>query len=269
MPEPILINELADERLDPYRNLRHSDSAGRRGLFVAEGYWLAQRLLQSDYEVHSVVCEQRRVEEIRPHLRSDTPLLIIPDKAAPDLVGFNFHRGVLACGVRPAPVPLQQLIPDAPARQATIVLCCRIQDPENIGLILRNCAAFGVDGLVLGPACVDPYSRRVLRVSMGNAFFTPIVVVESLEEAIRDLGSWEFDIAATVLDEDAEPLMTARRQRRQGIVMGEEAHGVTTSCVAACTRRLTLPMANHTDSLNVAVASAIFLYQLTTLQGDR
>ena len=144
----IIRTTVDDERLLPYRNLRHASHAEAAGLFVAEGRWLAVRLLESETRVHSVLVEARRISDVEPHLDDDTTLFVIPDKGAEELVGFNFHRGVLACGYRPDPRRLQELPLSTPS---TLLVACRIQDPENLGLMLRNCAAFGVDAIILGP----------------------------------------------------------------------------------------------------------------------
>ena len=98
---------------------------------------------------------------------------------------------------------------------------------------------------------------------MGNAFFVPIAEVMNLERAVAELQEMNYDVAATVLDETAEMLPLFGRRPRQALVFGEEATGVTASCVAACDRQVTLPMANGVDSLNVAVASGVFLYEIT------
>lgn len=253
------VSSVTDPRLNPYRNLRYSSIARDAGLFIAEGHWLAVRLMESGLDVHSVLVEERRLDDIEPRMRDDVPLYVIPNKSSEDLVGFDFHRGVLACGIRPASKRLTDL---SLGERSTIVLGCRLQDQENTGLILRNCAAFGVDAMIFGQACVDPFARRVLRVSMGNAFFTEVVIVDNLKAAIEQLREMHFDVAATVLDVNAEKLPTFQRRPRQALIFGEEARGVAQSCITAATRRVTLPMANDIDSLNVAVASGVFLYHV-------
>lgn len=253
------IASIEDPRLEPYRDLRNRHVALDQGMFVAEGRWLAVRLLQSEFQLHSVLVEHRRIDDVAPWLRDNVPLYVIPDKAAPSLVGFDFHRGVLACGVRPAPKSVSDL---SFSERSTVVMACRLQDPENVGLILRNCAAFGVEAMILGPKCIDPYARRVLRVSMGNAFFTPIAVVDSLETTIADLQRLGFDVAATVLDDTAERLPKFRRRPRQALIFGEESSGITAAGIEAASRTVTLPMAGGADSLNVAVAAGVFLYHI-------
>ena len=115
------------------------------------------------------------------------------------LVGFPFHRGILACGVRPESVPWRTLATgDRPLK---LVICSQISDPENLGGVVRNAAAFGVDAIIVGPQCGDIFARRVARVSMGSVFHMPIDVVDNLaceiESMSRDYG---VDVFATVLD---------------------------------------------------------------------
>ncbi|MGC3971706.1 MAG: RNA methyltransferase [Pirellulales bacterium] len=136
--------------------------------------------------------------------------------------------------------------------------------PKNLGAIVRLAAAFQSAGILLGPHCADPFSRRVQRVSMGNVYRMPIVPVDDVPTALTELReqhampSW-----ATALDADAEAFAPQSRPERLAIVFGSEGHGVPRDVVAACDRRVTIPMPPGVDSLNVAVAAGIFLYELT------
>jgi tRNA G18 (ribose-2'-O)-methylase SpoU len=146
----------------------------------------------------------------------------------------------------------------------TLVIGSGIQDPDNVGSIVRSCAAFGVAALILGPGCADPFSRRALRVSMGNAFQLPIMPTSELTTVLRELRTdWNVEIAATVLDGDAEPLESVNRSERFALLFGSEGFGLEADLVAQCDRKVTLPMRLNTDSLNVAVAAGVFLYHFT------
>ena len=117
---------------------------------------------------------------------------------------------------------------------------------------------------MLGARCADPFSRRVVRVSMGAALRLPIVESQDLVgdmELLRD--SWNFELAAAVLDDADEELPAAVRPKRLALVFGTEADEVNPTWLAACERRLTLPMRSGADSLNVATATGVFLYHFT------
>ena len=257
------IGALDDPRLAPYRELKKSNLTRWSGLFVAEGEKLVRRLLASDYETASLLVGRRYLEEFAALAPAETPVLAIPDEWVESLVGFNFHRGVLACGKRRANPALKDVLAAAEQR-ATVVVCPDVQDPENLGAILRIAAAFGVDLLMLGSRAADPLSRRVLRVSMGAALAVPLIRSDDLPANLGRLRSdFGFELAATVLDADAEPLNRAARPERIALLFGSEGHGLDRSLVERCDRRLTIAMQRGTDSLNVAVAAGMFLYHFT------
>ncbi len=139
-----------------------------------------------------------------------------------------------------------------------------ITNSENMGSLIRISSAFGADAIILGPRCCDPFYRMSIRVSMGTVFSVPIVRSEDL---LGDLASLQrehaFELTATVLDQDADPLDQANRKDRLAILFGNEANGLSVEVVTACDRRVTLPMKRGTDSLNVAIAAGIFLYHFT------
>lgn len=268
------ITDPDDRRLDPYRQLKRTNETSRRGLFIAEGDKLVLRLLDSGLTVESVLVSERFVADFAERVPADVPTYVVPEAWIESLVGFNFHRGVLACGRRPAQPPtLEELSSDrgsdsagderrAAVRPLTFVVCPDVQDPENLGAIVRLAAGFGATGLVLGPNSADPFSRRVQRVSMGTVYRLPIVPVGDVVAALRELRercvveSW-----AAVLDADATPLERLSRPARLALVFGSEGHGLAADVVAACDRRTTIPMRADVDSFNVAVAAGIFLYE--------
>ena len=257
------IDSLDDPRVVVYRNLKDRALVRLEGRFIAEGLLVVRRLLGSDYAVESVLVAERRAEEVAPHVPPDVPVYVAPAKEISRIVGFGFHSGVLACGRR-KPLPSLDDVAATWAGPTTLVVLPKITDTENLGGLLRISAAFGAAAVVLGGECCDPFYRRAIRVSMGTAFTLPIVRSGNLHTDLTRLrDEWHFDLAAAVLDADAEPLQSARRGERLALLFGNEAAGLDNETLALCTRRLTLPMQLGTDSLNVAVAAAVFLYHFT------
>ena len=169
----------------------------------------------------------------------------------------------MACGYRPQNTELNEVF-RLDKQQVTLVVASGVQDLENLGSIVRSCAAFGVDALILGRGCADPYSRRALRVSVGTAFQLPILQTNDLISVLRELKTdWNVHVAATVLDGDAERLDEATRPARFALLFGSEGFGLDENLIAECDRRITLPMGLGVDSLNVAVAAGVFLYHFT------
>lgn len=256
----IRIETIDDPQLAWYRDLK-SPAAKRRGeRFVVEGQLLAERLLSSGLQVESVLVEERLADEWSALVPDDTPLLVIPRGWVRELIGFRFHRGILACGRRPGSADLQQQVQSS-LDASTWVACAGVQDPENLGGIMRSSAAFGVHSLLLGPDCADPFSRRVARTSMGANFRIPLVESEDMARdltALRD--AYGFELVATVLADDAEPLSAVAPTGRTMLLFGSEGFGLAPQWLALCDRRVTIPMQPGVDSLNVNVAAGIFLY---------
>ena len=256
----ITVENINDPRLDAYRNLT-GGTLLRDSLFIAEGTLLVERLIASRFPTESIVTTRAVAERSLPQVESDVPIYVLTNQAIRALVGFDFHRGVLACGRR-LPSPDLTSVLDQAQDTLTVVLLPHIHDQVNLGGILRVCGAFGVDAVVLGSQCADYLGRRVLRVSMGSALQVPVIQVEAMAGAIRYLRRRGVEIAATVLDPAAEKLDNARRSERLGIVFGPEDNGLDTELLRQCDRQITVPMQRDTDSLNVTVAAGLFLYHL-------
>ena len=114
------------------------------------------------------------------------PIYVVPHGLIDHLVGFPFHRGVLACGA-----PALAAHPGNCAESGspiTLVICPKLTDPENLGAIARIGEVFGIDAILAGPQCPDPFSRRVLRVSMGSILAIPVIVSERLAANWRTIS---------------------------------------------------------------------------------
>ncbi|MEX2187144.1 MAG: RNA methyltransferase [Pirellulales bacterium] len=262
------LTSLDDPRLAPYRDLRQTNLTRWSGLFIAHGRRVVERLLASEYGVESVLLSDRRQEALFAawpahwvaQWIANVPVLVVGQDLAEQLVGYNFHAGVLACGRRFEPFTVAETL--AVCRHSyTVVACPRITNPDNLASILRICAALGIDGVLLGPGSCDPFSRRVLRLSMGAAFGLPIAESTTLLDevtAARDAAGWQLIAAA--IDDTAEPLCDAARPQRIILVLGNEAAGLDEAWLAACDRRVMIPMTTAVDSLNVAVAAGVMLH---------
>jgi tRNA G18 (ribose-2'-O)-methylase SpoU len=260
----IPVQSFDDPRVAPYRNLKERDLAREGDRFIAEGENLVRRLLASGMRTESVLLAERRVAEIGPLVPGDIPVYAAPSEVVNQVLGFKFHAGVMAVGIRGASPTIDQLMAGAAGKRVTLLICPEIEKTDNLGAIIRIGAAFGVDGMVLGEHCCDPFFRQSVRVSMGAAFVLPIVRSDDLARDLRRLRQ-EFgvELIASVLAEDAEHLDRVKRSSRVGLLLGNEAQGLRREIEALCDRRVTIPMRLGTDSLNVGIAAGIFLYELT------
>lgn len=256
----IEISDLDDPRLHVYRNIKKTNLTRWSSHFIAEGKKLTIRLLQSDFGVASILTSDKHVDLITPHLRDDVPAYVIPHQLAQMLVGQTFHAGMLGCGIRKIPPSVDDLMKID--RRHLLVVCCGVENAENMGGIIRAAAGFGATAILLGPHCCDPFSRRALRVSMGNSLNIPIIELdEELRPTLTMLrDDHQFDLVASILDDSAIPLRECQNAGNVAVLLGNEDAGLATEWVELCARHVTIPMHSGTDSLNVAMAAAVFLH---------
>jgi tRNA G18 (ribose-2'-O)-methylase SpoU len=260
----IPIHDSSDPRLDAYRDMRHEDVRKRGPLFIAEGRLVVRRLLQSRYSTHSVLAESNRLQDLTGIIDDKTPVYLVDPPLIREVAGFNFHRGLLACGQRLPFSPQTQL--DEMAVPGTCALAAlAINDVENLGSLLRTAAALGIFLVVLNRQTADPLCRRVLRVSMGAALkMTYVDLDDPLPwfQSNQQTGRWQT--IATTLAHDSIPIEDIPcGNAPKLIVMGNEGDGLPMAIQQSCTIRANIPMAPGIDSLNVSVAGAITLYELT------
>lgn len=253
------IDDASDSRLVDYRELR--SIAARRTIegdefFIAEGPVAIERLVTSGHRVRSVVVSERKYERLR-HLLDPlgAPTYIVARDVLHDIVGFDLHRGAIAAADR-RPLPtLAELAGDA----RRLAVLEGLNDPENLGAIARSARAFGIDGLVLDPTCIDPYTRRTVRVSMGEILFLPCcrVAADDWPDALSMLHTASFATWALTPAVDGADIWNLAVPDRLALVLGAEGPGLTRRTMTAASHRVRLPIEPDVDSLNVGAAAAV------------
>jgi tRNA G18 (ribose-2'-O)-methylase SpoU len=258
----IPITDLDDPRIEVYRSLKATNRTRGLDQFVVEGEKLVERLLASRFPTVSILATDRFLPGLESELTSDVHVYVVPCELVHELVGFPFHRGVLAAGRR-LPWPDCGALLEQSGPRATLAVCPQLSNPENLGAITRIGDVFGATAILAGPSCPDPFSRRVLRVSMGSVLRLPVLVCPELEaEADRLAADLGVEFWAAVADPLAPSFKNDPRPARLGLVLGDEDRGVDAAWLGRCPRKVTIPMRPGAGSLNVAVAAGILLYQL-------
>lgn len=264
------ISDPADPRLADFANLkdagrRADESAGRRGAFSAEGEFILRVLVSSRFPVRSVVVAPHRlagIADVIASLPDSTHVYTLPEPAMEALVGFQFHRGILACGERlPMPAPQAVL---ANARIAVILE--DLTNADNVGAIFRNTAALAGAGsaVLLSPSCCDPLYRKAVRVSMGHVLTVPYTKLTTWPHDLTAIKQAGFKILAMTPGPgsiDINDLRPAPNDRL-AILLGTEGEGLSKAALAAADTLVRIPMAPGVDSLNVSVACAVALSRL-------
>ena len=255
----IEVTDPADPRIADFRDLtsadRRPDRPGGRGLVIAEGVPVVQRLLASPYPVRAILGLPARIEALGPGLPA--PAYATSPEVMARTVGFHLNRGVLASADRaPEPEPAALL---APARRVLVLE--GVNDHENLGSLFRNAAGLGVDAVLLGPRCADPLYRRSVRVSMGHVLRVPFAHVPTWAGLTAVLAG--FTVLALAPHPPAVDLSTVDPGLdRVALLVGAEGPGLTGEALAAAAARVRIPMAAGVDSLNVATAAALAIHHL-------
>jgi tRNA G18 (ribose-2'-O)-methylase SpoU len=251
--------------LQPYRTMRRQMDHRQQGIFVAEGDKVVRRLLESRFEVVSVLLPEKWLLELTPLLR-DRPeeiRVFVAEKARLEtLTGFSMYQGLLAVGKIPAQFSLAQIL-ERSRRPWLLAAADGLSSAENLGAMIRNCAAFGAQALVVGETCCSPFLRRAVRSSMGAIFQLPVIESTSLDNSLNKLRGRGVHCIAAHPHVQGRTLSQAKFNGDCCVVFGSEGAGLSPAILAACDEAVAIPMPPTVDSLNVGSAAAVFLYEVT------
>jgi tRNA G18 (ribose-2'-O)-methylase SpoU len=269
MKRPIeRIDNPDDPRVAAFREVRERDVAGRHGGFIAEGEVVLNVLARSPlYRAGAVLLAEKRVEHLADLIASfpdDTTICAASQAVMDAIAGFPIHRGILAFGVRPAPIPAASLLSGL-AEDAIVLGLFGVSNHDNIGGIFRNAAAFGVAAVMIDGACCDPLYRKAIRVSVGGVLTMPFARLAPGEDAVTMLEARGFEVVG-LSPAGRTDLADYDRPRRCAVLLGSEGAGLP-GAVLDRVRTLGIPMARRWDSLNVATTSGIVLHSLRTTRG--
>ena len=266
----IEVDDPDDPRLDDYCLL--NDQAARRNregdeFFIAEGYVSIDRVIDSGHRLRSVLVTPSRADRLnerRPEIaRDDVPMYVMERAVLGAAVGFDLHRGVVASAVRRPALSVSD-VAASPARRIAVLV--GLNDAENVGVIARAARALGIEALVLDPRCTDPYSRRTVRVSMGEVLHLPVARADAWPDGIDVLHAGGFRTWAMTPADDAVDLWSIAPTElpdRLAIVVGAEGPGLDDATMQRATRRVRIPIDPAVDSLNVGHAAAITFAAIT------
>jgi len=215
------------------------------GCFIGDGSRVVSRMLRERC-VLRVVCtpEWTRTMEFPPGVE----VLTAPRERLDKLVGFRLHQGLMALGKIP---------PERPVRGSLLVALDGLSNAENVGAILRTCAAFGVEGVLVGPGTASPWLRRAVRVSLAAPLRVPVHFPPDLAAALRPLNAYAAHIHGERMD-----YRDVDYAKDCCLVLGGEAHGVSPEAVGACRATIVIPMEGGWDCLNVASSAAVLLAEV-------
>ena len=256
MPRTVIIEDAADARLDGYRDVKDRDLTGRDGLFMAEGKVVLERLFDSRLcETTSVMTSAKRLDALDVYgLGDDVPVYVVPQDVMDATAGFAIHRGYLALGRYTPERTLEEVLSRPRLR---LMALSAIANVDNMGGLMRNAAAFGVDAVLLDRDCCDPLYRKAIRVSVGGVFKVPHYRVDDLIGVLQ-----AHDVTAYALSPSGWVTLDALKPAaRSAFLFGAEGPGLSDAVMNACTS-VRIDMHGGFDSLNVATTGGIVLYSV-------
>jgi tRNA G18 (ribose-2'-O)-methylase SpoU len=263
------VQDLDAPELALYRTLRRVEEHERAGVLVAANHKVIKRLLASRYTVVSALLTPAWLEKLEPQLRARPEAIrvfIAEEPLLETITGYKLHQGALAVAQIPPLPDFETLLKNSP-RPLLLAAVEGIASAENLGAIVRNCAAFGVHFLIVGETCGSPFQRRAVAGSMGTIFEQPAVRVNNLVETLAALRAHGVRCLAAHPRADATKLAAVDLRGDCCLVFGAEGPGLTEAALAACDDMVEIPMPSHMNSLNVAVATGIFIYEATRQRG--
>lgn len=255
---PQLITSIDDPRIQAYRSLEGTPiHHTREQLFIAEGRKITTSLLESSLEVVSVFALPKYYQLLSRFIESrniPSGALFTADSSIMDrIVGFRLHEGVMAIGKQPEPIPLSALTFPAVALTGVV-------NSENVGAIMRNCAAFGIRSVIVDTATSSPFLRRSVRVSMGAVFSLDIHYAESITDVIDGLrANTQCSVICAEVSPDSIPLPSFVIPENSVIIFGSEGNGIPQSILDKSDAIVSVPITS-VSSINVAATSAVVLY---------
>jgi tRNA G18 (ribose-2'-O)-methylase SpoU len=268
----IAIQKPDDPRLAAYRSLK-GKSLEKDGIFIAEGEKVVKSLTASGIGIASCLTASGAIKKYKTLLtamaKRGASVYVAADKLIEDIIGFRFHKGIMAVGYCPKKLKLSDVLKTSDSPLLLVALN-KVNDPQNVGLITRSAAAFGASALMVDNATYDPYYRKAVRVSMGAIFRLPVCREDNLKDSLIMLRKkYNTRIIAAVSYKSASDIAKIEFSGNICFVLGNEDKGVSRAILNIADAKVRIPISKAIDSLNVASAAAICLYEASRYRGKK
>jgi tRNA G18 (ribose-2'-O)-methylase SpoU len=261
-----------DPRVSAYQGVQDPALVRQRGLFVAEGRLVVERLIgEGRYAIQSLLLSEAAFCALEPPLSAldpDVPIYVCEAGDFRGVTGYDVHRGCLALAARPAPSSLDAVLQRAPM----VVVLDGVTNADNVGGVFRNAAAFGADAVLLDHASCDPLYRKAIRTSMAATLRVPFARLADhagdWPGALGQLRERGFTLVALTPQEpsrDLDEFAASEPPARIALLLGGEGAGLSAAAEAIADHRVRIPIRREVDSLNLAVAAGIVLHRLRAI----
>ena len=229
------------------------------GLFVLEGLRIVTDALREDSGLSHLILTKQAMEKYGEELFQadlrDTRTMVISNELGNKIASTEKTQGVFAiCRIPQEHDPVFK-------ENGRYVVLCGLQDPGNVGMIIRTADALGMDGVILSGSC-DLYSPKVIRSTMGSVFREDITIVNDINKLFALFEENGVETSAAVIDKDALPVTECGFNGTQAVFIGNEGSGLPAEIASRCSRKIIIPMHGNINSLNAAMAAGILMWEL-------
>lgn len=243
-----MITSVKNQQIKTWAKLKQRKYRKEQGLFIVEGEHLVEEALKSDWELETIVIK----ENFEPNFDLSNHLVeAISDHVFAHLSETKTPQGILA---------IVKMREEEEYKKNRLLILDAVQDPGNLGTMIRTADAAGFDAIILGGGTVDLYNDKVIRASQGSIFHIPIIEL-SLETAVDQLKESGVSICASTL-ERAVPVQTIEWPEQVGLIVGNEGSGVNQTLIEKSDLLVHIPIYGKAESLNVSIAAGVMMYQM-------
>mgnify|MGYP004660855951 CR=1 FL=1 len=253
VPMTDIITTTKNKKFKLIKSLKQKKARVNEGLFVVEGIKSVCDAVASDFQVKYIVMSESFYKDEIPSVNGDIEMLWVKDELFKTLCDTTTPQGIMAVLKikEPSCVYLD--------KSDLYIYCDNIQDPGNLGTIIRTADAAGIGGVLLSDGCADLYSPKTVRSSMGS-FFNIDIIPGFSYEALFDLKSKGFSLVCGALKDDSKEYTDTDFAKPTVIIVGNEANGVNDDILREC-EHIIIPIYGKAESLNAGVAASIMMYE--------
>ncbi|WP_017187300.1 TrmH family RNA methyltransferase [Alkalibacillus haloalkaliphilus] len=248
----MLIESKQNKRVKNWKKLHKKKSRDHEELFLIEGWHLIEEAIKSDWCIDELIV----LDGVDyPESWDSYNLTFVTKPVLNEIAQTESQQGVLAV--------VKQQRHDEQELGQKLLFVDAVQDPGNVGTIIRSALAFNVEAVILGEGSVDLYNDKVVRATQGALFHIPVINGGDLSQWVAHCHTHNINIYATALDNQAKPLQDAKPNRAYAIIVGNEGEGVDSALINDANETVYIPIEHESESLNVGVATSIVLYHFS------
>lgn len=248
-----IISSSKNEKIKDLVKLQTAKGRKKAGMYLLEGEHLVEEAIKEKAPIELIVVTSNRLEDYQNLLsQTDVQVLVVSQEVFHKLSMTETTQGILAV----VKIVKQESLPYS----GRFIVLDAVQDPGNLGTIVRTADAAGFDAVVLGTGTVDLYNDKVIRSMQGSHFHIPVFQAD-LREYLSALKNQGVEVAVTALHRDSKDYSILQGKSDIVIVVGNEGQGVSSEVIELADVVVTIPMFGKAESLNVAIASALLMYK--------